>query len=124
MRKIHFLFLLIVVAGCRTYNPSVMFKTPRDYNYASDSTVNKIIEYKITEYDQLEMHIYTNDGFRLVDVTAATSSRSITGTTSATTGVHYSVENDGAVKLPLIGKQMLKGMTLREAERFLEKNYS
>lgn len=121
MRKIWFFFFLaLVMTGCRTYNPSVMFKLPKDYPISLDTLRDKIVEYKIAEYDQLDLHIYTNDGFKLVDVTAATGASAGISTTE----VHYTVENDGAVKLPLIGKQIVKGMTLREAEMFLEEKYS
>lgn len=112
---------MLLVSGCQIYNPSIIFKTPKDYVFAKDTTSGKINEYKISEYDQLDIHIYTNDGFKLVDVSAATSSSSGTGAGGAS--VHYNVENDGAAKLPLLGKQPLKGMTLREAENFLGEKY-
>ncbi len=95
-----------------------MFQIPKGYPIAIDTMASKVVEYKISEYDQLEMHIYTNDGFKLVDVTASSGSSGSGGNT-----VRYTVENDGAVKLPLLGKEQLKGMTLREAEHFLEGKY-
>jgi len=97
-----------------------MFQLPKEYPVAKDTMGDRVMEYRITEYDQLDMHIYTNDGFKLVDITAATATSGSGGTGS---GIHYNVEGDGMVKLPLIGKQKVKGLTLREAERFLEQTY-
>ena len=116
------ILLLLLSSGCRSLNPSIMFTTPKDYPYAVDTMADKVTEYKISEYDQLDMHIYTNDGFKLVDVTAATMGGSSSAGISSG-AVHYSIEKDGGVKLPLMGKVVLKGMTLREAETFLEKKY-
>src|SRR4051812_25747592 len=112
MKKLSFLLLLAFMASCRVYNPSVMFKLSKDYPIAKDTASAKVVEYKISPYDQLEMHIYTNDGFKLVDVTG-------TGGGSAGGGsIRYNVENDGAAKLPLLGKVPLAGLTVREAEKF------
>src|SRR5437870_417491 len=71
MRVLNICLLLLVMASCRTLNPSVMFKEPKSYPYAVDTAAPKEKEYVIAPKDKVEMHLYTLEGFRLVDVTAS-----------------------------------------------------
>jgi polysaccharide export outer membrane protein len=120
MRRLVLLFVAIsLFYSCRTINPSVMFKTGKDYPYAQPDSVSKRVqsEYKLSEYDELQLYIYTNNGYKLVD---------ITGSASATTAnsVKYTIEKDGFAKLPQVGRVSLKGYTVKEAEKLLEEKYS
>ena len=119
MRKLILLILLIPFFSCRTLNPSIMFQTEKNYAYATDSLNKQSTDYLIAEEDFIVMRIFTNDGFRLVDVTQGTM-----GSISIYESVQYLVEPDGGVKLPLIGKAHLKGMTIQSAEKFLEEKYA
>jgi len=126
MKKI-ILFLLIIVglSSCRLFNPSLMLKTPRNYQYSQmkDSVAN--VEYKISANDIIEMRLYSNDGFRLTEVTNVTSSNSTTTTQNVNqSSVPYTIDIDGNAKLPVIGKTALKGLTIRQAEHMLEEKYS
>jgi polysaccharide biosynthesis/export protein len=119
MRRLVLLFLVIsLFYSCRTFNPSVMFKTGKDYPYAQPDSVSKRIqsEYKLAEYDELELYIYTNNGYKLVDITGMSAAPVNT--------VKYIIEKDGFAKLPQVGKVLLKGYTVREAEKLLEEKYS
>lgn len=115
-------FFLIVLglaflASCRTLNPQVMFKTPKDYPYQKDTSLLANTEYIIAPGDLIDMHFFTIDGFKLVDVT-----NSLGGL--GTESVNYLVEKDSMVKLPIIGKAILAGKTIQEAERILEGVYT
>src|SRR5437660_12697250 len=57
----------ITLSACNL-NSSVMFKTPRDYPYAVDQTIGNV-EYRISPNDIIGFSVYTNDGFRLIDLT-------------------------------------------------------
>lgn len=116
MRKLLLLLFILPFFSCRTLNPSLMFKTGNDYSYATDSIKTKSSEYLIAPQDHIEIKIFTNDGFKLVDVTQ--------NTIGVNQSVYYLVEPDGSVKLPLIGKIQLKGMTIHDAERLLEEKYT
>jgi polysaccharide export outer membrane protein len=96
-----------------------MFKTPKDYEFAQTDSVSRTIqsEYKLAEYDQFELYIYTNNGYKLIDVT--------TGSTgSQQTLIKYLIEKDGFAKLPQLGRIPLKGYTIKEVEKLLEEKYS
>src|SRR5438552_845391 len=115
IRKIFILLCLFACAGCYNINSSIMFKTPPDFKFTNlNTSANE--EYKLAPNDVLEFRIYTNDGFKLIDVTGVTISN--------ITLIPYLVEKDGNVKLPMIGRIQLKGMTPREAEKLLEEKYA
>jgi len=123
-------FVAIVLQGCRSLNPSVMLKTGKDYKYAT-FPVEPSPVYKIAVNDMVSFSIFSNDGFKLVDVTTLggqTAGGVVPGAAggyASTRGnLQFKVEFDGTVKLPLLGHVYLKGMTIREAEVFLEEKYS
>ena len=114
-----FIFCLPLLYSCRSLNPSVMFQAGKDYPYAQPDTSMKVqSEYKLSPFDELELHIYSNNGYKLVDVTT-------TSTTGAVNSLllNYTIESDGFVKLPLLGRVELRGMTIKEAEKLLEEKY-
>lgn len=108
---------LLFLMSCRILNPQVMFKTPDDYPFSTDTSQANKSEYVISPGDRIEMHFYTIDGFKLVDVT-----NSVGGVGTET--INYLVEKDSLVKLPILGNVSLGGKTLQEAERYLEKIYT
>lgn len=117
--------VLFLLSSCGI-NPNTMFKVPKNYEYANDQTIGNI-EYRIVPNDIIAFSIYTNDGFKLIDLT--TSAVSVTSPVSggAPTGggqTLFLVEPDGQVKLPIIGKVKISGMTVREAEKHLETQYA
>ena len=116
IRYLLFILFVSTLFSCSRLNSSVMFKTGKDYNYASlDSVVSS--EYKIAPDDIINFSIYTNDGFKLVDITNSATG----GGTAATT--RFRVESDGYIKLPVIDRIKIAGYTKREAEILLQEKY-
>ncbi|MEK6616308.1 MAG: polysaccharide biosynthesis/export family protein [Bacteroidota bacterium] len=113
---------VILLIGCRALNPSVMLSTGKDFKYSTFPPTQPL-EYKISQNDELSFSIFSNDGFKLVDVTTLSGEGSKNISLSSG-GLNYKVEFDGSVKLPLLGRTTLKGMSVREAELFLEEKYS
>ncbi|MEW6469153.1 MAG: polysaccharide biosynthesis/export family protein, partial [Bacteroidota bacterium] len=107
--------VITLLTGCYSLKPSIMLRTPRGYKYATPPQ-NPAKEYKISINDVLEFRMYTNDGFKLIDLTSTTTQLSFSFT--------YLVEVDGTVKFPIIGHVALKGLTVREAETLLEEKYA
>jgi len=95
-----------------------MLESGNDYPYSSFEDTKP--EYIIRPFDKLDLRIYTNDGFQLIDMESsdANSSRNLTNITP------YLVESDGMVKIPTLGNVMVSGMTIKEAEQFLEEKYA
>ena len=123
MRKLVLFLLLIVTLSSCNINPSVMFKVPSDYEYDTDQTIGNI-EYRVSPNDIISMSVYTNDGFKLIDITTSAESISSRGIGGTQGGIQYLVEPDGFIKLPIIGKIKISGLTIREVEKILETQYS
>jgi polysaccharide export outer membrane protein len=124
MKRILPLLLLCVAISSCNINPSVMFKTPRDFEFNTEQTIGNV-EYRITPNDIIGFSVYTNDGFKLIDMTTSAVSINQPLATNANDNMtRFLVEPDGMVKLPIIGKVKVSGMTIREAEKSLEALYA
>ncbi|HVA98234.1 MAG TPA: polysaccharide biosynthesis/export family protein, partial [Bacteroidia bacterium] len=102
----------------------MMLKTGKAYQYdkLNDSLSPK--EYKISPNDIINFRIYTNDGFKLIDLTSLNSTGPSTSSAAASLNPTYLVENDGFIKLPVIGRIKIAGLTIREAELMLEEKFT
>ncbi|MBP6755899.1 MAG: polysaccharide biosynthesis/export family protein [Bacteroidia bacterium] len=94
-----------------------MLKTPTDFAYdqLQDSVTKQ--SYKIEVNDLVQVRIFSNDGFKIINI------ENVSGN-YARIDLDYLVEQDGRVKLPLVGKVALSGLTIAEAETFLQKIYN
>ncbi len=121
MRKLLYLFgSLLFFSGCGILNQNNMYQTGLDYKYAKTPDSTTVSEYKISANDILSFTMYSNDGFKLIDLTAFSGSA---GAPASITNL-YQVESDGNVKLPVLGRKKLIGLTIKEAEQMLEESYS
>lgn len=122
MKKILGVFLLVLLlTGCRIFNSSIMLKTPKDFNFAEMNDSTSRLEYKISPNDVIQFRLYSNDGFKLVDVTSMALSDP--SAVSRTMGFDYLVDQSGRVKLPVLGFTKITGITIRDAEKMLEELY-
>lgn len=122
MRRILIFCVLAVAAvlqGCYPLNPSVMLKTDKNFKY-SDPPKEKEKAYTISPNDIIEFRLFSNDGFKLVDLTSLEGNVNLMRNSTMT----YLVDVDGQAKLPILGRVSLKGLTIREAEAMLEEKYA
>src|SRR3984957_470530 len=132
MRKIFYLFVLAALAGCDALYPSYMLKTAKDYHFDKLIDSTTAVNYKISPNDFLNMRLFSQNGFHIIDLTNTSNAGanggaggSSSGTAAAvTTSIDYLVESDGTVNLPVIGRTQVNGLNLREATEMLEKKYS
>jgi polysaccharide export outer membrane protein len=128
MKSIRILSFAIIsamlISGC-SINSSIMFRTKKDFISQPDRTIGNV-EYKIAPNDILSVSVYTNEGIKLIDLTASSNSLNESTTTStAYNGTNqYSVDIDGFVKLPIIGRVKIQNLTTREADKLLEQQYA
>ena len=94
-----------------------MLKTPKDYTY--DKIVDSLSkqDYKIEANDVINIRMFANDGFKLVDLANS-------GLTNNLIQLDYIVNTDGTCKFPLIGRVKIGGLSIREATEYLEQVYS
>ncbi|MDG2208683.1 MAG: polysaccharide biosynthesis/export family protein [Flavobacteriales bacterium] len=116
---------VVFLAGC-TINRDIMFKTGVDYDFMDLEDIASP-GYRIAPNDLLTFQLYSNNGQRLLAITA--------GSTDSKGGnnmqqmqqnnqLTYLVRPDGILELPEIGTVRLEGLTLDEAESLLEEAYS
>ncbi|TVQ08935.1 MAG: hypothetical protein EA361_16025 [Bacteroidetes bacterium] len=112
-----FIIIAFLFSSCQILNPERMLRTPPGYEYAEFPEKVVLEEYRLAPNDELYFRLYTNEGERLIDP--------ISPLTQQMRGdQNYTIEFDGLVKLPVMGRVKLSGMTLREAEKFLENEFS
>jgi polysaccharide export outer membrane protein len=125
MRRIFYLFILVALTGCKALYPSMMLETESKFQFTplpqTDSTNS--IEYKIARNDFVNFRLFSNDGFRLIDFSNVSDNGGST-LQYANSGIDYLVDVDGTIDLPVLGKTMLAGLTIREAKELLEKKYA
>lgn len=118
-RTWYFVFLAAMLGTGCTVNRNIMFKTPVDYPFDQlpDSTP---ATFRIQTNDNIQFRLFANGGFKMIDLVSdeGGDARAIQRLTFV-----YPVEFDGMVKLPIIGRTKLAGLTLREAELMLEDIY-
>ncbi|MBL7911377.1 MAG: polysaccharide biosynthesis/export family protein [Bacteroidia bacterium] len=94
-----------------------MLKTPKDYNY--DKLVDSLarLDYKIAPNDAIQYRVFTNDGFKLIDLASTTAG-------AFRNDLDVIVESDGNIKMPLLNRFNIAGLTIREAEKVMEDKYA
>lgn len=114
-----FLFLSIVgwFSSCKVFRSNLMLNTNKEYTY--DKIVDSLSkqDYKIDENDILNVQIFSNDGFKIVDLAGTNQMQRFFE-------LDYVVGRDDSCKLPLVGKVKLAGLNIKEATKHLEQLYS
>lgn len=125
LKKLLLVILSALAFSSCNINSSIMLRTKKDFRYSIPPVAGQSPEYRISSNDILEFRIFTNDGFKLIDLTSMTDfSSQGAAVNRAFMSQQYLVEHDGMVKLPVVGRVNVKGMTIRQAELFLEEKYS
>ena len=108
-------------------NSSLMLKTPKDYDYAQmdiDST-NKANEQMVIDVNHIiKLQFFTNNGQKVLDIVTNGSGAGSSQSLRTTNTITYTIQPDSLVKLPVIGDVNIVGMTIKEAQNYLESLYS
>lgn len=98
----------------------VMFRHPKDYPFAElviDSTNS---EYRIQPFDVISFAIYTNEGASILEM----STGPVEGANMPRTQIiDYLVDSEGFVEFPVIGNLKLTGLTVLEAQDYVEDEF-
>jgi polysaccharide export outer membrane protein len=94
-----------------------MLKTPDDFSY--DKLVDSLAgdDYVIAQNDAILYRIYANNGYKLIDLTSESN-------IIYRNEIDAVVESDDSIKMPLLGRVKLAGLTVKKAEEFLQQKYS
>jgi polysaccharide biosynthesis/export protein len=79
--------------------------------------------YVIQKNDLLQLSVFTNKGEKIIDPNQEINKETPSSQT-ATPAINYLVDINGVVKFPQINEIKLEGLTIRQAEQILEKEYN
>lgn len=119
-RKI-LLFLIclpVLFSSCSVFYPSRMLSTGKDYKYAPLPDSAPENPYKLAPNDELIIILSTNSGQNLINPVEGQQQF------NAANMQTYIIEYDGTINIPLLRRISLGGMTIHEAENYLEKEFS
>ena len=124
--RIIFFLLILFVSSCASYKQNIMFKSTeaeaaeKAKKVASETEKN----FQIAKNDRLTMEIYSNGGERLIDPNPELSKINQNTQTASEKEPVYLVDINGVTKLPMVGDVRLEGLSLKQAEEVLQKEYS
>lgn len=127
MRRILFLVLVAFTLGSCTINKDLLFKTPTDYTFDEipDSTRAEVV---IAPNNLLTFNFFTGNGHILVEQSIGNGilggGQNNQNIMNQRNQISYLVNEDGTVKLPVLGRVHLDGLSIREAQSKLEEMYS
>lgn len=112
----------LLFTSCGSYKQNIMFKVPEGttlQQQAQDAQNNYVIQ----KNDQLKLSVYTNNGELIIDPDFNLLKDIPAQNMQRRTEPDYLVTIDGSVKFPMIGEVNIEGLTLRQAEAILQKEY-
>lgn len=108
---------LLFFNSCKILRPNLMLTTPPGYKYADLNDSLARLTYLLAPNDIISFQIFTNDGFKMVDVINNAQA-------SYFVKAEAPIEADGTIKMPMVGRVKLAGLTVQDAEKKLESLYS
>jgi len=124
-RLLFFCLIVILLTSCGAYKQNIMFRVPKDYTLEKQAeSVEK--NYIVQKNDYLKLQVYTNNGELIIDpnMEMMRDMPNAQSTTTSRPSVDYLVDVNGVTKFPMIGEIKLEGLTIRQAEEILQKEYS
>ncbi|MCW5907805.1 MAG: polysaccharide biosynthesis/export family protein [Chitinophagales bacterium] len=112
--------IITLLPSCRVLYPNLMFRQ-KDYQYF-DLAQKELGEYLIQPGDQFTLRVFARDGFKLIDVIETEGQGGLINQNRQ--GFLYTVDNEGFVRLPVLGEFFVTGFTERTLERTLEEKYA
>ena len=109
------------ISSCGVLYPNRMMQTDKEFANAS-FLQNTFTEFVITPGDQLEVYIFPNGGYNLIESQITRDNLGFQPQT-VIQSLRYTVNGDGTVNLPRIGLLPLAGMTESQAEKHLTEQY-
>ncbi len=117
--------LMLFFSSC-IVNRDFMLQTDVDYPFATPKADSMAREQKITTSSVIELMLLTRNGDMIFESVVSSDGGSSQGArlNRNMNQIEYVQDINGMYNLPLLGKTNLNGMTLFEAQDFLEKQFS
>jgi polysaccharide export outer membrane protein len=113
----------ILFTSCASYKANIMFKVPED------ATLQKQAEevqrnYVIQKHDMLKLDVYTNKGELIIDPDFNLMKEIPVQNAQRRPDPNYLVDVNGVAKFPMLGELKVEGLTIRQTEEILQKEYA
>lgn len=117
--------IISLMSGCKSYTSNVILKTDeKDINWQS-AYQKTIISYPITIGDRIQFSLYTNLGEAIIDPSGKLVNTGSVGDGNNVSSEKpsFEVTEGGYCFFPVIGKQMVKGLTVAQLDSTLSAQY-
>lgn len=111
-------YLFFSVMSCNM-NRQFMFQVPEDFKYNELSFDSTGKEYTIQPGDEIQFDLFTNQGASLVELSTGSPDNQVINPDNK-----FIITPEGLTELPMIGVHKLGGLTPRQAEDYLEDQFS
>ena len=111
-------YLFFSVTSCYM-NRQFMFQVPENFKYNELSFDSTSKEYTIQPGDEIQFDLFTNQGASLVELSTGSPDNRVINPDNK-----FIITPEGLTELPMIGVHKLGGLTPRQAEDYLEEQFS
>jgi polysaccharide export outer membrane protein len=112
-------FVATVLSSC-SINKNIMFQTDTEYEFKKPDLDSTNKEYKLAPFDYITISLFTGDGAMILEYTTSGIERQ---PNYGGFDLFYILDKDGEVDLPVLGKTKLAGMSIPDAQKFLESKF-
>lgn len=122
--RILFCLSILLISSCASYKQNIMFKSTEAEmaEKINKDALGSEKNFQITKNDRLFVTVYSNGGERLIDPNPELTQSNTTQNTEREST--YLIDVNGFIKLPLVGDIKLDGLSLKQAEEVLQKEYA
>ena len=122
LKLLVFILIAASLSSCTLMNPSIMFRANLNYEFdIPPDTISPL--YRISLNDVISFRLFANNGFKIIDmINNSVGANEFVNLGNGKT-FQYLVMPDSTVRIPIIGSQKLVGLTIREAEYFLQEKF-
>ncbi len=114
---------LVVLASCGSYKQNIMFKVPEGGALQQQAeAVQK--NYIVQKNDVLNLSVFTNKGELIIDPDYNLLKEVSSQNMQRKPELQYLVDVNGIAKFPMIGELKVEGITLRQLEAILQKEFA
>ncbi|MBX2969743.1 MAG: polysaccharide biosynthesis/export family protein [Cyclobacteriaceae bacterium] len=115
--------MAVLLVSCASYKQNIMFRVT-DPAQVTQLTAEAEKNYVVQKNDLLKLRVYTSDGELIIDPDLKLLKDIPPQVASIRPDPDYLVDLNGVAKFPMIGELKIEGLTIRQAEAILQKEYA
>ena len=120
MRTLFFIVGIAALMSSCSINKNIMFQTDTEYEFKKPDLDSTNKEYKLASFDYITINLFTGDGAMILEYTTSGIERQ---PNYGGFDFYYILDKNGEVDLPVLGKTKLAGLSIPEAQIYLESKF-